>query len=74
VILDNATFYKSKKTKHLIESIGCKILFLPSYSPDLNPIEVFWANLKCMIREKVRTLQNLSSAINEFFLSYMECT
>ena len=72
VILDNATFHKSKKTKDLIESVGCKILFLPPYSPDLNPIEIFWANLKRTIREKVRTLQNLSTAINESFLIYME--
>lgn len=72
VILDNATFHKSKKTKDLLESIGCRILFLPPYSPDLNPIEVFWANLKRTIREKVRVLQNLSVAINESFLKYSE--
>ena len=68
VILDNATFHKSKLTKELIESAGCTILFLPPYSPDLNPIEVFWANLKNRIRETVRTLQNLSTAINEAFI------
>ena len=41
VILDNATFHKSSKTKELIESSGCEILFLPPYSPDFNPIEIF---------------------------------
>jgi transposase len=71
--MDNATFHKSKKTKELIESVGCRILFLPPYSPDLNPIEIFWANLKHKIREKVRILKNLSEAINESFLNYMEC-
>jgi len=50
VIMDNATFHKSQKTKELIESAGCKILFLPPYSPDLNPIEIFWANFKKLIR------------------------
>ncbi len=41
VILDNATCHKSKKTTELIESAGCKLLFLSLYSPDLNPIEIF---------------------------------
>ncbi|MBL3284348.1 IS630 family transposase domain protein [Rickettsiales endosymbiont of Paramecium tredecaurelia] len=41
VIMDNASFHKSKKTKELIESVNCKIIFLPPYSPDLNPIEKF---------------------------------
>jgi transposase len=41
VIMDNAAFHKSLKTKELIESVGCKLIFLPPYSPDLNPIEKF---------------------------------
>lgn len=46
VVMDNAAFHKSKKTTELIESVGCKVLFLPPYSPELNPIEQFWANMK----------------------------
>jgi transposase len=46
VIMDNAAFHRSEKTKNLIESVGCKLIFLPPYSPDLNPIEKFWANMK----------------------------
>ncbi|BET35544.1 MULTISPECIES: transposase [Wolbachia] len=41
IVLDNASFYKSARTKNLIENIECKILFLSPYSPDLNPIEKF---------------------------------
>ncbi|MBL3285086.1 IS630 family transposase domain protein [Rickettsiales endosymbiont of Paramecium tredecaurelia] len=41
VIMDNASFHKSKKTKELIKSVNCRIIFLPPYSPDLNPIEKF---------------------------------
>ncbi|AZU37881.1 hypothetical protein BBB02_05380 [Wolbachia endosymbiont of Bemisia tabaci] len=37
IVLDNASFYKAARTKNLIENIGCKILFLPPYLPDLNP-------------------------------------
>lgn len=50
VIWDNATFHKSSKIKALIESIGCKLIFLPPYSPDLNPIEQYWSALKARIR------------------------
>ena len=69
--MDNATFHKSHKTRELIKSAGCEILFLPPYSPDLNPIEVFWANLKKNIQNKLKTLKNLSGAIDEAFLSYL---
>ncbi len=37
IILDNASFHKSKRTRELIEDARCKVLFLPPYSPDLNP-------------------------------------
>ena len=46
VILDNAAFHKSKRTVELIEAAGCKVLFQPPYSPDLNKIEPMWANIK----------------------------
>jgi transposase len=42
VIMDNASFHKSPKIKELIESRGCELMYLPPYSPDLNP--KFWAN------------------------------
>jgi transposase len=39
VIMDNASFHKSPIVKNLIEAAGCKLVYLPPYSPDLNPIE-----------------------------------
>jgi putative transposase len=42
LIMDNINFHKSSQVKHLVESKGVSILFLPTYSPDLNPIEHFW--------------------------------
>jgi transposase len=50
VIMDNATFHRSEKTKELIESKGATLLFQPKYSPDLNKIEPQWANLKHHIK------------------------
>ncbi len=46
VVLDNASIHKSRKTIDLIESVECRVLFQPPYSPDLNKIEPMWANLK----------------------------
>lgn len=50
VVWDNATFHKSPKIKALIESVGCQLISLPPYSPDLNPIEQYWSALKAQIR------------------------
>jgi len=51
VVLDNASFHKASSTLGLIESVGCKVLFLPPYSPDYNPIEHVWANVKRFLRK-----------------------
>lgn len=64
IILDNASFHKSAKTKELIESAGCKLLYLPPYSPELNPIEKTWANIKFKIKSFLRAGQDLCSSIN----------
>ena len=70
IILDNATFHKSQKTKELMLSVGCRIFFLPLYSPDLNPIERFWANLKRTIRENLKKFKTLSETIDYSFLAW----
>jgi transposase len=54
VIWDNASFHQSPQFTELIESVDCKLLYLPIYSPDLNPIEKWWAKLKAWIR-RLRT-------------------
>jgi len=69
LILDNASFHRSEKTRTLVESAGCEILFLPPYSPDLNPIEKYWANLKVKIRELLNKYKNLSTSIDQAVLS-----
>lgn len=50
VIMDNAAFHRSQRTKELIQSKGATLLFQPKYSPDLNKIEPQWANLKHHIK------------------------
>lgn len=46
VILDNASFHKGRQTAELIRNSGASLLFLPPYSPELNPIETDFANIK----------------------------
>jgi transposase len=70
VIMDNASFHKSQRTRELIESVSCRIIFLPPYSPDLNPIEKFWANMKRWIRQQIEFCQGLYQAISAFLVYY----
>lgn len=65
--MDNAAFHKSEHTKILIENAGCNLLFLPPYSPDFNPIEKFWANLKAKIKKIINRCSTLAEAIDEAF-------
>ena len=67
VIMDNASFHKSPIIKNLIEAAGCTLVYLPPYSPDLNPIEKFWANLKRWINQNVPHMEDLHKAISFFF-------
>ena len=69
LIFDNANFHKSVTTRKLVESYGFKTIFLPPYSPDLNPIEKYWANMKTKIRELLPTVATLSQAFDAAILS-----
>lgn len=53
VIMDNASFHKSAKLKQIIEEANCHLLYLPPYSPDLNPIEHHWFGIKNAIRKLI---------------------
>ena len=50
VILDNASFHRRAKLESLLARVGCELLFLPPYSPDLNNIEQLWHRIKSVVR------------------------
>lgn len=64
VIMDNLSSHKGPRTRALIEAVGARLLFLPPYSPDFNPIENAFAKLKAMLRKAAeRTVDGLWTAI-----------
>jgi transposase len=64
VILDNLPSHKSEKAKAILKERGAWFLFLPPYSPDLNPIEMAFAKLKAHLRRiKARTIDTLWNAV-----------
>jgi transposase len=64
VILDNLSSHKSEKAKAILKDRGAWFLFLPPYSPDLNPIEMAFAKLKAHLRRiGARTIDDLWKAI-----------
>jgi hypothetical protein len=68
-IMDNARFHRKKVLQEMAESVGCHVLFLPAYSPDLNPIELEWANLKTFLRNHSREYDSTSIAVYHYFKS-----
>ena len=52
LIMDNLSSHKSKIVQNVIQENGSKIVFLPPYSPELNPIELAWSKLKNHLRKK----------------------
>jgi transposase len=50
VIMDNLSSHKRQRTRELIEEAGARLVFLPPYSPDLNPIEMIFAKIKQALR------------------------
>ena len=62
--MDNLGSHKAKAVRHALRRVGAKLLFLPKYSPDLNPIEQFFAKLKHHLRrDQPRSREAVCNAI-----------
>ena len=67
IVMDNASFHRKKRLYELAEQYDVKIIFLPPYSPELNPIEHFWHWLKKKICDLLKFSQNLDEVIYSIF-------
>lgn len=64
VVMDNLGSHKGPAVRTAIEAVGARLLFLPPYSPDFNPIEMAFSKLKALLRKAAeRTVEGLWSAI-----------
>jgi transposase len=71
VIMDNLGSHRGKAVRRLIRSVGAKLILLPKYSPDLNPIEQVFAKLKHLLRKvAARTIDAICTAIGQLLRSY----
>lgn len=66
VVMDNLSVHKVERVRELIEGAGARLLYLPPYSPDLNPIEKAWSKFKQFLRSaKARTAEALDQAVTQ---------
>jgi len=70
VVMDNLSAHKVEGVRQRIEATGADLLYLPSYSPDFNPIEPCWGKIKqCLRAWKARTVERLEEALTEAIAS-----
>jgi transposase len=68
VVMDNLSSHKGSRVRELIEDEGCELIYLPSYSPDFNPIEQAFSKLKSYLREAcARSHEMLVDVIGDAF-------
>ena len=73
VVMDNLPAHKVAGIREMIEAIGARLIYLPPYSPDLNPIEKCWSKIKTYLRKaKARTRDELEKALREALLLVTE--
>ena len=73
VVMDNLSAHKAQRVRELIEARGARLVYLPPYSPDFNPIERCWSKIKTFLRAaKARTREKLDEAIKQAFATITE--
>jgi transposase len=66
VVMDNLSAHKGERVRELVEERGAQLLYLPPYSPDLNPIEEAFAKIKSLLRKaEARTREALVEAMGQ---------
>lgn len=69
LVMDNATFHKGEDIKKLIKSYNINLLYLPTYSPDLNPIEKKWSQIKSYYRKLSHKWENKEELLTRILSS-----
>ena len=67
IVMDNASFHRKKRLYEMAERYKVKVIFLPPYSPELNPIEHFWHWLKKKISDLLPNFKKLDEVIYTLF-------
>jgi transposase len=67
LIIDNASWHKKDAIYDIADEYGIKVIFLPPYSPDLNPIEKYWANVKRRLRLHMHKFNSFWDALCHAF-------
>lgn len=67
IVMDNASFHRKNKLLEIAKNYKKTLIFLPPYSPELNPIEKFWAWLKQHLRKNLHLFDSLDDAIYSAF-------
>jgi len=67
IVMDNASFHRKKRLYSLASQANLRLLFLPPYSPDLDPIENYWAWLKRHLRKIISHHNSFDDAIHSAF-------
>ena len=67
IVMDNASFHSKTRLPSAAQNFGCRVVFLPPYSPELNPIEKFWAWLKATLRRILPDFSSFDDAVSASF-------
>ena len=74
VVMDNLSAHKFDGVRQLVDSTGARVLYLPPYSPDFNPIEQCWAQVKQQLRAaKARSVATLEIAVATALQALLPC-
>ena len=70
VMMDNAQFHRKEELRKIAKRHHVLVLFLPPYSPDYNPIEKLWANMKRWLKKNMRNYDSFEDALEDAIDAY----
>lgn len=71
LVMDNAAFHKGGRIKAILRKARCLLVYLPPYSPQLNPIERCWSSVKCKVGQWLDRGMDLLQAVERAFIEYI---